>query len=166
MTTVMMERTGMGVPSVGMPGMATQTVGSPTGTTGTNYVMVPRGTIKMEKCTGGMKVNVTCDDKTAVGMVQSLCQMLAGGMVSCCTVLNGMTVGVCNFTMGLCTCETTASGVCITVTSGDQKCCEMIQACCDCVCVQCAAGCTCCVMINGTPICCSTPTQSATPSKK
>ena len=35
--------------------------------------------------------------------------------------------------MGMCKCEMTENGVCVTCTSGDSKCCEMIQACCDCL---------------------------------
>jgi hypothetical protein len=30
----------------------------------------------------------------------------------------------------------------------------MIQSCCDCLMKMCQAGCTCCVMMNGTPVCC------------
>ena len=167
-STMMMERTGMGMPAMGMPGMTAPTMGGPAGapTTG-NYVMVPRCTFKFEKCSGGMKIYCVCDDKMACSMVQNLCTSLAGGMCSCCVMLNGMTVCTCNFTMGLCKCELTDSGVCITCTSGDSKCCEMIQACCDCLCCQVNAGCTCCVMFNSTPVCCGTcDTPVKSPSKK
>ena len=98
-----------------------------------NFVMVPRCTIKMEKCTGGMKITCVCDDKMACSMMQNLCTMLAGGMCSCCCMMNGMMVCCCNLTMGMCKCEMTKDGCCITCTSGDTKCCEMIQACCDCM---------------------------------
>jgi hypothetical protein len=149
-STMMMERTGMG-----MPGMSTPTMGGPTGAmTAPGYVMVPRCTLKYEKCTGGMKIYCTCDDKTACSMMQNLCTMLAGGMCSCTMMMNGMTVCTCNFTMGMCKCEMTEHGVCITCTSGDTHCCEMIQACCDCMTAMVHAGCTCCVMMNGNPICC------------
>ena len=124
-----MERAGMGLQSMGMPGMGTPTVGSPTGLpAGTNWMMVPRCTLKFEKCTGGM--------------------------CSCCCMMNGMVCCCCNLTMGICKCEMTKDGCCITCSSGDQKCGEMIQSCCDCMSTLMKSGCTCCVMMNGTPICC------------
>jgi hypothetical protein len=58
--------------------------------------------------------------------------------------------------MGLCKCEMTDTGVCLTCTSGDKACCEMIQCCCDCMNSMLKAGCTCCVMMNGTPVSCGT----------
>lgn len=155
--TMMMERTGMTLPGMGVPGVGTPTMGAPTGTsTGTNWLMVPRSTLKFEKCTGGMKISCVCDDKMACSMVQNLCTMLAGGMCSCCVQLNGMTVCLCNFTVGLCRCDVTETGVTLTCTSGDTKCCEMIQAYCDCLSCLMNAGCTCCVLMNSTPICCGT----------
>ena len=36
---------------------------------------------------------------------------------------------------GMCKCECTKDGVCITCMSGDKACCDMIQACCDCLAV-------------------------------
>jgi hypothetical protein len=30
----------------------------------------------------------------------------------------------------------------------------MIQACCDCCATMMKCGCTCCLMMNGTPVCC------------
>jgi len=153
--TVMMERTGMGMPGMGVPAMGAPTMGGPAaGTTSPNYVMVPRCTMKFEKCQGGMKVTCVCDDKMACSMVQNLCTMLAGGMCSCCCMMNGMTVCYYNFTMGMCKCEMTDSGVCLTCTSGDSKCCEMIQACCDCMSCLYESGCSCCWLINNTPVCC------------
>jgi hypothetical protein len=155
MTSVMMERTGMGMPGVSSQGMGVPGVSAPVGTGATtNWLMVPRCTLKVEKCTGGMRITCSCDDKVACGMVQNLCMMLAGGMVSCCCMLNGMTVCTCNLTMGLCKCEMTKDGVCLTCTSGDAKCGEMIQACCDCVSGMLKAGCTCCILVNNSPVCC------------
>jgi hypothetical protein len=152
---MMMDRTGMGMPSIGMPGMGTSTPGVPASVPmGTNWMMVPRCTLKLEKCTGGFKMVCSCDDKMACSMVQNLCTMLAGGMCSCCCMLNGMMVCCCNLTMGLCKCEMTEEGVCITCTSGDSHCGEMIQACCDCLTSMMNAGCTCCVLMNNTPVCC------------
>src|SRR5579859_3108761 len=106
-SAMMMERTGVGMPGMapGMPG-----VGSPVGAPTANWLMVPRGTVKMEKCSGGMKIMCSCDDKTAASMVQNLCAMLAGGMCSCCVMMNGMTVCCCNLTMGMCKVETTEQG--------------------------------------------------------
>ena len=168
-STMMMERTGMGMPGMGVPGMGTPAMGSATAApTTTNWLMVPRCTLKFEKCTGGVKIHCFCDDKMACSMMQNLCSMLVGGMCSCCVMLNGMTVCYCNYTMGLCRCEMTETGVCLTCTSGDQKCCEMIQACCDCLSTMMTAGCTCCVLMNNTPIgCgCSETTAAKTPAKR
>ena len=143
MSTMMMERTGMA-------GMGTSAAMPTT----PNWMMVPRCTFKFEKCTGGMKIYCVCDDKVACSMMQNLCTMLAGGMCSCCMMMNGMMVCCCNLTMGMCKCEMTEKGVTVTCTSGDAKCCDMIQACCDCMTTMMKAGCTCCVMMNNTPVCC------------
>jgi hypothetical protein len=165
-SAMMMERTAMGMPAMGVPGMGAPTLGAPTATpTGGNWLMVPRCTLKYEKCQGGMKVTCVCDDKMACSMVQNLCSMLAGGMCSCCVMMNGMTVCICNLTMGMCKCDMTDSGVVLTCTSGDSKCCEMIQACCDCLSTMMAAGCTCCVLMNNTPVCCGCTEVGATAGK-
>ncbi len=112
LSTMMTERTGMGMPGMSVPGVGT---GAPTGMpAGTNWLMVPRCTVKVERCQGGFKMTCACDDKTACSMVQNLCTMLAGGMCSCCVMLNGMTVCTCNFTMAMCRCEMTKDGVCVT----------------------------------------------------
>ena len=153
MMSTMMERTGMGMPGMGM-GMSP--VGGMAPTMMPNMMMVPRCTMKMDKVQGGMKVTCTCDDKVATEMVQNLCSMLAGGMCSCCMLMNGMVVCCCNLTMGMCKCDMTAKGCTVTCTSGDPKCGEMIQACCDCMSTMLKDGCTCCVMMNNTPVCCGT----------
>ena len=75
-----------------------------------NMLMVPRCTMKMEKCTGGMKITCMCDDPMACSMMQNLCMMLQGGMCSCCCMMNGMMVCCCNLTMGMCKCEMTKDG--------------------------------------------------------
>lgn len=151
MTSTMMVDRGM------MAGMST---GMPTSTPGSmmppNMMMVPRCTFKIEKCQSGMKMVCTCSDPTSCSMMQNLCQMLAGGMCSVCCIMNGMMVCCCNLTMGTCKVEMTKDGCCITCTSGDKACCEMIQACCDCLCAMMKAGCTYCLMMNGTPVCCGT----------
>jgi len=149
-STMMVDRTAVGVQGVsGMP-----TTGVPTTGVTSNWLMVPRCTYKFEKCPGGMKVTCVCDDPTAKSMMQNLCTALMGGMCSICCTMNGVTVCTCNLTMGMCKCEITSDGCCITCTSGDKACCEMIQSCCDCLSCCCNCGCTCCVMINGTPVCC------------
>jgi hypothetical protein len=119
-----------------------------------NVMMMPRCTMKMEKCDGGMKLTCTCDDPNACSMMQNLCQMMAGGMCSMSCLMNGMMVCCCNLTMGLCKVEMTKNGCTMTCTSGDEMCCDMIQSCCDCMATMMKAGCTCCLMMNGTPVCC------------
>jgi hypothetical protein len=150
-STVMMDRTGM------MPGVGGSPMAGPTGMPAApSFLMVPRCTLKVERCPGGMRIDMVCDDATACGMVQNLCQMLAGGMCGLSCLMNGMVACSCNLTMGMCRCETTAKGCCITCTSGDPECCKMIQACCDCVATMLKAGCTGCVTMGGSPICCGT----------
>lgn len=161
-STMMMDRTGMGMPGMGVPGLGTPTMGSQVGSvTGLNMVMVPRCTLRYEKCQGGMKIHCVCDDQMACSMMQNLCTMLVGGMCSCCVQMNGMTVCTCNLTMGICKCELTEKGVCFTCTSGDAKCCEMIQATCDCLTCLMNAGCTCCVLLNNNPVACGCTEQHA-----
>jgi hypothetical protein len=150
MTSMMMERTGMSMPAMGTPGM-TSPMSMPNGA---QWLMIPRCTMKMEKCTGGMKITCSCDDKAACTMMQNLCTMMAGGMVSCCMMMNGMAVCTCNLTMGMCKCEMTKDGVTMICTSGDKMCCDMLQACCDCMATMLKGGCSCCMTINGNPICC------------
>jgi hypothetical protein len=148
MTSMMMERTAMGMP---MGQTAAAPLSMPTGA---QWLMIPRCTMKMEKCNGGMKITCVCDDKAACTMMQNLCSMMAGGMVSCCMIMNGMAVCTCNLTMGLCKCEMTPNGVVLTCTSGDKACCDMLQASCDCMATMLKAGCCCCLSINNNPVCC------------
>lgn len=166
-STMMVERTGMGMPGMGVHGLGATALGG-TGTTPATpgYLMVPRCTLKYEKCQGGLKITCVCDDKMACSMVQNLCTMLQGGMCSVTCMLNGMTVCTCNLTMGLCKCEPTENGLCITCTSGDQKCCEMLQSCCDCLTCMLNCGCTCCVLLNNTPLCCGCSETGVKSSKK
>jgi hypothetical protein len=161
----MTERT-TGYPGMGMSGFATPTMGTPTTLpTGTNWLVVPRCSFKVEKCTGGFKVTCSCEDKAACSMVQNLCTMLAGGMCSCCVMMNGMTVCCYNFTMGMCRYENTPDGVCFTCTSGDSSCGAMLQSCCDCLSCLMDSGCTCCFLVNNTPICCGTSESSRSAPK-
>lgn len=155
MVNMMTERAGMTMPAMGgstmgMPGMTAPS----TMPAGFNMLMVPRCTFKVEKCTGGMKISCSCDDKMACSMMQNLCKMMAGGMCSCCMMMNGMVVGTFNLTMGMCKCEMTDHGVCVTCTSGDKACCDMIQASCECMATMLKAGCACCLFMNNNPIGC------------
>jgi hypothetical protein len=153
-STMMMERSGMAMPGLGA-GMGAAALGTPAGMqAGTGWLMVPRCTFKVETCQGGMKIHCACEDKVACGMVQNLCSMLQGGLCSCCAMMNGMAVYSCNLTMGLCRCEAAKDGVTINCTSGDAKCAEMIQACCQGLTAMLKAGCTCCLMMNNNPVCC------------
>jgi hypothetical protein len=141
-----MSPPGMGMPAMGMP---------TTTPSYANYLMVPRCTVRFEKCQGGFKMWCHCDDKMACSMVQNLCTMLAGGMPCCCCMYNGMTVCTCNFSMGHCKYEMI----------GDAKCAEMLQAFCDCMSCMMDAGCSCCFLINNTPVCCGCPEPAKTHSK-
>jgi hypothetical protein len=159
----MMERTGLGMPGLGIPGYgySSPQTGTQPGLPVGGWLTVPRCNLKLEKCSGGMKLHVSCEDKVSTSMVQNLCQALQGGLCSCCCTLNGMCACYCNLLMGLCKYECTENGVCITCTSGDSHCCEMIQACCDCLSCMLESGCTCTVLLNNTPVCCG----SCEPSK-
>ena len=154
MTTMMMDRSAMGMPGMGAPMMGTHGMASPAGPAPGGYLMVPRCAVKCEKVQGGMKVTCACDDATACGMMQNLCAMMAGGMYSCCMMMNGMVVCCCNLVLGTCKCDMTDKGMAVTCTSGDPRCAEMLQACCDCMSTMLKDGCTCCLMINNTPVCC------------
>ncbi len=59
-STMMMERPTMGMPGAA-PGMST--TASPMAP---NMMMVPRCTMKFEKCTGGMKITCVCDDQVGL----------------------------------------------------------------------------------------------------
>jgi hypothetical protein len=170
MTTMMMERTGLGLPGMGMPGMGTPALGTPSGVAPvSNYVMVPRCTMKFEKCQGGMRIVCSCDDQMACSMMQNLAATLQAGMCTCCMMMNGLMVCSCNLCLGLCRCEVTDKGVTLTYTSGDSKCGEMIQACCDCLSCLMNDGCTCCLLMNNTPIacgCCETTSVSGKTASK
>jgi hypothetical protein len=136
-----------------MSGMGMGTT-MPTMTPAMTGMMIPRCKMKLEKCTGGMKITCVCDDKMACSMLQNLCSMMANSKCSLCCMMNGAMVCCCNLTMGMCMCEMTADGVCVTCMSGDKACCDMIQACCECMTHMMKAGCTCCLMMNDMPVCC------------
>ena len=150
-TAMMMDRAAM----TGMTGMGSpMPMGAGMPATTPNMVMVPRCTMKLEKCAGGMKITCTCDDATACTMMQNLCTMMVGGLCSVTCTMNGMMVCCCNLTMGACKVEMTKDGCCVTCTSGDKACCDMIQGCCDCLAACVKGGCTCCLSMGGTPVCC------------
>ena len=67
--TMMMDRAAM---MTGMMGAGAGTMpGGMHG--GMNMMMVPRCTMKFEKCQGGMKISCVCEDAMACSMVQNLC---------------------------------------------------------------------------------------------
>lgn len=136
-----------------MPGMNTMSM-SPMMNMG-NMMMMPRCSMTMEKCEGGMMMSCMSSDATAVAMMQNLCNMMAGGMVSMCMMMNGMMAMNCNMMMGTCKMEMTENGMTMTCTSGDEMACRMIQACCDCMNTMMECGCMCCMCMNGMPVCCS-----------
>jgi len=88
---------------------------------GISGMMLPRCTMKMEKMANGMKCTMMCEDMTAATMMQQMCMMNANGMMGMCCMMNGMPVCTCNMTMGMCKCEMTKKGVCISCTSGDKS---------------------------------------------
>jgi len=118
-----------------------------------NWLAGPPCRLKMEKCTGGMKLTCACDDQQAIDWVQNQSHLLEDLGYNCCCLMNGMMVYSCNFTMGVCKYDKTDNGACVTCTSGDPNCCEMIQANCDCLACLIQSGCTCYVMVNNTPTC-------------
>lgn len=145
-----MSMAGMAGSSMSMPGMPSMAPGM------ANLAMVPQCKMKMEKCSGGIKMTCTSDDEVSCGTLQNICRMLASGMCSCSCMMNGLVMCQCNFAMCNCKCEMIKDGVCITCTSGDKHCCEMLQACGDCITGCMKAGCMCCVSLGGVPCCCST----------
>ena len=123
MTGMMMERTGMGMPTQGM---------TPAGMTGpmtmpSSWMMVPRCTFKFEKMQGGMKITCVCEDATARSMMQNLCMTLQGGMCSVCCMMNGVMVCCCMI-QSCCDC-------CATMKNAGCTCCLMMNntpVCCGC----------------------------------
>jgi hypothetical protein len=153
-STLMMERTGMGVQGVGVPGFTAPTMGTQPGMhVGANWFPVPRCTFKFEKCSGGVKFHCHCEDELARSTVQNLCTMLAGGMCSVSVFQNGMTVTCFNFTQGQCKFEPTDHGFCFSCVSGDNHWSQMLQSFCECVGYMMECGCTCCFFISNTPVC-------------
>lgn len=152
MSSAVLER-----PTFGSPTGATATPGfAPTAAPAGNLCVVPRCELRFEKCAGGCKIYCKCDDAVGAATLQNLCRALCDGQCSCCCTWNG--VQVCNVSLccGHCKCENTPDGCCISCTSGDKACCDMLQACCDCLATCCKSGCCCYVCFGGTPCCCGT----------
>jgi hypothetical protein len=119
-----------------------------------NMMMMPRASMKMEKMDGGMKIMCSFKDPEAMAMMQNLCAMLEGGMMSCSMMMNGMQMMTCNMMMGMCKCETMANGMTMSWTSGDAMMSTMIQDCCSSMMSMKDCGCTMVLSMNNTPICC------------
>ncbi|WP_437205466.1 hypothetical protein [Planctomicrobium sp. SH664] len=146
-SSVMVERNSFGAsasPAACAPGAAPAT----------NWCVVPRCEIRIEKCKDGCKIVCSCEDEVACSTLQNLCQMLSSGQCSLCCQFNGVTCLDCKLCCGHCKYEPTKDGCCITCTSGDAACCQMIQACCEAVANCIKNGCTCFLCFNGTPVCC------------
>jgi hypothetical protein len=155
-TYTMMMKTMMTMDRMSMPASMMGNTPNMMGMPSMNMMMVPRCTMKMEMCSDGMKMMCMSDDAMAVGMLQNLCDMMAGSMMSCCMMNNGMMMACFNMTMGMCKAEMMKNGVCITCTSGDAMCCKMIQECCTCMMSMMKNGCSNCVCLNNMTVCCCT----------
>jgi len=153
-TTMLYERTGTS--AFASPGPGIGAAAFPQTTPGANWCVLPRCNVRVEKCKGGLKLWCSCDDEVAAGTLQNLCKMLADGLCSVCCTRSGITVCQCSLSCGICKCEFTKDGVCITCLSGDKTCCDLIQACCDCLSCCLESGCCCYVCFGGQPVCCGT----------
>lgn len=128
---------------------------APTATpSSTNWCLLPRCELKFEKCAGGCKIYCVCPDEVSCATLQNLCNMVCDGLCNCCCTLNGVTCCQVNLCCGTCRCETTKNGCCITWTSGDKACCELIQSCCDTLACCCENGCCCYISFGNTAVCC------------
>lgn len=119
-----------------------------------NMMMIPRVTMKMEKCEDGMKVMCMTTHETDTAMMQNLYTMLCGSMTSMSMMMNGMMMMNYNMVMGMCKCEMTTDGICITWTSGDDMMCKIIQECHDCMVSMMECGCTAVMSMNNIAVCC------------
>jgi hypothetical protein len=154
-STMVLER-GLFFGAAGASAVSPSPAGFTAGAPAAGWCVVPRCTMKIEKCTGGFKIHCHCEDDVACHTLHHLCDALAGGLCSCCCTLNGLCVCQCNLTCGICKCENTKDGCTITCTSGDKSCCAILQSCC--ATLQCCLeqGCCCYVCFNNTPCCCGT----------
>jgi hypothetical protein len=154
-STMVLER-GLFFGAAGNAAMSPAPAGLSTGAPAASWCVVPRCTMKVEKCTGGLKIHCSCDDDVSCATLQNLCKTLAGGLCSCCATLNGLMVCQCNLTCGICKCECTKDGCCISCTSGDKACAAILQSCCETLECCLKSGCCCYCCFNNTPICCGT----------
>jgi hypothetical protein len=155
--TIVAERSTIGGPWAGPAAPWQSAYGPSAAPISGNFTVMPRCKLEFEKCNGGFKINCSCEDEVACAQLQNLCNMLCDGTCSCSACCNGIQICQCNLALGFCHCENTKDGVCITCTSADKKCAEMIQACCDCIAAcSCQPGCCCYISFKGTPVCCGT----------
>jgi len=119
-----------------------------------NWAVLPRCELKFEKCTGGFRIRCKCDDELACATLQNLCRMVCDGLCNCCCTWNGIPCCQVNLCCGTTKCEPTKDGCCITCTSGDKACCEMLQAQCECLSCCCENGCCCYISFGSTCVCC------------
>ena len=109
--------------------------------------------ITFEKCENGCRIICRCDDAARCDDLQCLCDAISGCNCSCCCVRGENQICIFNMCSDDCTIENTDEGCCITCTSADAVCCEMLQASCDCLNCCCENGC-CCYIYFGEKCCC------------
>ncbi len=109
--------------------------------------------ITFERCAGGCRI-LCCCDAADCKTLQDLCGQLANRPCSIRCERGECAVCECNFDFCNCTCTAMADGICITCTSSDKACCEMIEAICDCLSCCLACGCCCTVCLDGQAVCC------------
>src|SRR5262245_16876177 len=95
---------------------------------------VKQCTLRFEKCKGGFKICCCCNEQGECPEFQDLCRTLCDDNATCVCTRDG--IQICSFNLCAagceCDCKFTDDGCCITCTSCDPLCCEMLQACCDC----------------------------------
>ena len=64
-SAMLLERASLGFPGMANPSMGGQP--APSGAPAANWCVVPRCTLKVEKCQGGMKIHCKCEDDVACG---------------------------------------------------------------------------------------------------
>ena len=117
-------------------------------------MMVPCANMIMEKCERGMMVKFMANDENSKMMINNLCNMLNGGMVSMNMMMNGMTMMNCNMVMGMCNCEINEEGINMMWTSEDNMVCNMISECCNSIMSMMECNCTAVMCMNNVPVCC------------
>jgi hypothetical protein len=104
-----------------------------------------------EKCKGGFRITCGCDDSLECADMQGLCAAICERNCSICCVRDG--IEICNFNLSCCQClcDNTKDGCCISCCNN--KCCDMLQAICDCLQCCCENSC-CCYVCFGDKCCC------------